>query len=219
MADRINLGYLLVADELHGHLRWVAGESFRLLRQSYHGSPAESVQGSAAELGITPMDDAAKLEERTVNSDELANLIRDAVSKEKIISFNAPGNSMAPFIHSGDKIFVAPVAEASIRTGDVLVFVQPDTGRLLAHRVIRITDGQYYPKGDNVRGEGDGWISFTDVLGRVIRVQRNGNERQLGLGPEKLLISLLSRGKILVPMLNFFRRIKWGFKRLISARG
>ena len=162
------------------------------------------------------MDDAAKLEERTVNSDELANLIRDAVSKEKIISFNAPGNSMAPFIHSGDKIFVAPVAEASIRTGDVLVFVQPDIGRLLAHRVIRIKNRHYFPKGDNVSRKGDGWISFSDVLGRVIRVQRIGNERHLGLGQEKLLISLLSRGKILVPMLNIFRRIKRGFRRSIA---
>ena len=164
------------------------------------------------------MDDAAKLEERTVNSDELANLIRDAVTKGKVISFNAPGNSMAPFIHSGDKIFVAPVAEATIRTGDVLVFVQPDTSRLLAHRVIRIANRHYFPKGDNVSGKGDGWISFRDVLGQVIRVQRNGNERRLGLGPEKLLVSLLSRGKILVPMMNFLRRIKWGLKKLIPGR-
>jgi len=165
------------------------------------------------------MDDAAKMDQRTVNSDELANLIRDTVTKRKILSFNAPGSSMAPFIHSGDKIFVAPVAQVSIRTGDVLAFVHPDTGRVLAHRVVRITGGHFFTKGDNIRGEGDGWISIAHVLGRVIRVQRNGNERRLGLGQERLLISLLSRGKILVPMLNFLRRIKWGFIKFFSARG
>lgn len=161
------------------------------------------------------MDDAAKMDQRTVNSDELANLIRDTVTKRKILSFNAPGSSMAPFIHSGDKIFVAPVAQVSIRTGDVLAFVHPDNGRVLAHRVVRITDGQFFAKGDNVSGGGDGWFSFADVLGRVVRIQRNGKERRFGFGLEKLLIALLSRRNILAPVFNFLRRIKRCSKRLV----
>jgi len=159
----------------------------------------------------------AIIAQHTIDSDELAILIQAALAGGNAISFNAPGRSMAPFIRSGDKIFVAPVAKALIRTGDVLAFVHPDTGRVLVHRVIRITDGQYFLKGDNVKGEGDGWISFEDVLGRVVRIQRGGKEHHLGLGPEKGLTAFLSRWKMLVPLVNFLRRIKWGVKWLISS--
>lgn len=177
------------------------------------------MSGSAGILEIMQMDDLAHVNERSVDSEELASLIRAVTVDRNSICFNAPGRSMAPFIQSGDKIFVAPVANGSIRAGDVLAFVHPESGRVLAHRVIRITDGQYFAKGDNVSGEGDGWISFEDILGRVIRILREGKDIHLGLGVEGKLIALLSRWKILVPFVNLLRRIKWGFKRLISARG
>lgn len=165
------------------------------------------------------MDDAGKIAEHTLDSEELANLIRAAVADGNTICFNAPGRSMAPFIHSEDKIFVSPVAKGTIRTGDVLAFVHPETGRVLAHRVVRIADGRFFSKGDNVTAEGDGWISYEDVLGRVDRVQRDAKDHHLGLGPEKFVVALLSRCKILVPLLNFLRGIKWSFKGLFSARG
>ena len=163
--------------------------------------------------------ESAIIAQQTIDSDELAILIQAALAGGSAISFNAPGRSMAPFIRSEDKIFVAPVAKALIRTGDALAFVHPDTGRVLVHRVIRISDGQYFLKGDNVKSEGDGWISFEDVLGRVVRIQRDEKEIHLGLGVERKLIALLSRWKMLVPLVNFLRRIKWGFKRLITAQG
>ena len=96
-----------------------------------------------------------------------------------------------------------------------LAFVQPETGRVLAHRAVRIAEGQFFSKGDNVKGDGDGWVSYADILGQVVRIQQKGKERRFGLGPEKVLIALLSRWKILAPVLNFLRRIKWGCKRLI----
>ena len=170
--------------------------------------------GSTVELEPMNMEQVIDDSEHLIDSEELADLIRAAVANENTICFNAPGRSMAPFIQSGDRIFISLVSKASIRAGDVLAFVHPNTGRVLAHRVVRITGGQFFTKGDNVRGEGDGWICFTDVLGRVIRLQRNGSELRLGLGPEKLLIAQLSRGKILVSLINFLQRIKWGMKRL-----
>lgn len=159
--------------------------------------------------------DHPQIAEHKVDPEELAYLIRAAIDNGNAISFNAPGRSMSPFIRSGDKIFVAPVAKTPIRIGDVLAIVQPDNGRVLAHRVVRITDGQFFAKGDNVSGGGDGWFSFADVLGRVVRIQRNGKERRFGFGLEKLLIALLSRRNILAPVFNFLRRIKRCSKRLV----
>lgn len=164
------------------------------------------------------MDDAGNIAEHTLDPEELVNLIRAAVVDGNMICFNAPGRSMAPFIQSGDKIYVAPAAKGSINAGDILAFVHPESGRVLAHRVVKIANGRFFCKGDSVTSEGDGWISFEDVLGRVVRIQRDGKEIHLGLGVERKLIALLSRWKILVPLLNFLRRIKWGIKRLISPK-
>jgi len=124
---------------------------------------------------------------------------------------------MSPLIRSGDKIFVAPVDKGAIHLGDVLAFTHPENGRVLAHRVVRISEGRYFCKGDNVSAGGDGWVSVEDVLGRVTRVERDGREHHMGLGAEKWLIALLSRGNSLVPLLNFLRRIKRGIKRLFSV--
>lgn len=164
------------------------------------------------------MDDAGNIAEHSLNSEELANLIRATIAEGNTICFNALGRSMSPFIQSGDKIFVAPITKERIRIGDVLAFVHPEDGRVLAHRMARLSEGRFFCKGDNVSAGGDGWISFEDVLGQVVRVQRDRKEIHLGLGVERRLIALLSRWKMLVPIVNFLRQIKWGVKRLISGR-
>lgn len=164
------------------------------------------------------MDEAGNIAEHMLNPEELANLINAAVADGTTICFNAPGKSMAPFIQSGDKIFVAPVEKGSIHTGDIVAFVHPESRRVLAHRVVRISEGNFFCKGDNVSAGGDGWITYQDVLGRVVRVQREEKVHHLGLGPEKWIIALLSSGNKLVSLLNFLRRIKWRFKRLFSGR-
>jgi len=174
--------------------------------------------GSAGILAIMQMDDLAHVNERSVDSEELANLIRAATADGNSICFNAPGRSMAPFIQSGDKIFVAPAAKGLLQAGDVVAFVHPESGRVLAHRVVKISEGSFLCRGDNVSAGGDGWIAFEDVLGRVVRVQREGKETRLGLGVERLLIGLFSRWKILVPTIDILRRLKWGFRRIIGRR-
>ena len=146
--------------------------------------------------------------EQSVDSVDLAALIRTATAAGHKFCFNAPGKSMEPFIRSGDKIFISPVEKDSIQLGDILAFVHPQDGRVLAHRVVRIGDGKFYCKGDNINAQSDGWIPWEDVLGRVERVQRDEKDRHLGLGVEKRLIALLSRRKSLVPLLNILRRVK-----------
>ena len=151
-----------------------------------------------------------------LNSEELAALLRAAIGDGYTASFNAPGSSMLPFIHSDDKIFVSSVAEKSIRTGDILAFVLALDGRVIAHRVVKIIDKRFLCKGDNVALHDDGWIAFEDVLGRVEKVERNGKPVRFGMGHEKKLIAHLSFKKWLVPVLNVFREIKWGVIGLFS---
>jgi len=90
------------------------------------------------------MNVADQVTEWAVDSEELANLIRAATADGNAICFNAPGRSMAPFVQSGDKIYVAPVANGSTRTGDIVAFIHPENGRVLVHRVVKISE-EYLP--------------------------------------------------------------------------
>ena len=83
--------------------------------------------------------------------------------------------------------------------------------------MVKIQKEYYFTKGDNASSSGDGWIDFGNVLGRVTRIEREGVEHRLGLGMEKQLIALLSRGNYLVPMFNFYRRVKQGIAGLFSS--
>ncbi len=161
------------------------------------------------------IDDARtpKLTKRALAPAELAALVRAAIADGHHISFNAPGSSMLPFIRSEDKIFVAPVGFDSIRVGDVLVFVQPKSGHVIAHRVVKLQGSRVLCKGDNVPVLFDGWIYSEDILGRVVKVQRHGKPVRLGLGLGKSLIAWLSRKRVLVPLMNIPRQVK----RVLSA--
>ena len=166
---------------------------------------------------ITPIDSVDNTE-HALDSIELAGLIRATIADGTTIGFSAPGKSMEPFIHSGDKIYVSPVLSNKIRLGDILVFVHPQGGKVVAHRVVQIADKRFLCKGDNISVRSDGWITFPDVLGRVDLVERDGKQIRLGLGLEKRTIAKLSRTNRLVPYLNRFRRAKAGWIKLTSTK-
>lgn len=154
-----------------------------------------------------------------LNPEELAALIRAAIQEGHIASFKAPGNSMIPIIRSGDKIFVAPVKQNSVHVGDVIVFVQVRNGHVLAHRVVQLKSNRMLCKGDNVANSFDGWTLFEGVLGRVIKVQREGKPVHFGLGIGKKWIAYLSRKNWLVPLIDFFRKVKWIVIGLFTTKG
>jgi signal peptidase I len=110
---------------------------------------------------------------------------------------------MSPFIKDGDVITVSPVLRSSPGLGDVVAFVQKETGRLLIHRVIGKNGESYLTRGDNAP-EGDGFIHEANILGCVTMVKRKKREVFLGLGPEKFLIALLTRKGL---FLSFFHPI------------
>ncbi len=107
---------------------------------------------------------------------------------------------MAPIIRNGDVITVSPLKGTLPRWGDVVAFIQPDTGRLVIHRVVRKRNDAYLIKGDNTL-KMDGPVPRDSILGCVTGVERNGTEISLGLGPERYLIALLTRRGSILPLL------------------
>ncbi len=60
---------------------------------------------------------------------------------------------MTPFIRDGDVVTVAPSAKIRPSVGRVVAFIQPDTGRLVIHRVIDRQGSAFLIQGDNASGQ------------------------------------------------------------------
>ena len=132
----------------------------------------------------------------SLSNTSLIVIIQDVLARGVPFRFAAPGFSMSPFIRDRDVITLVPYQRTSCRIGTVLAFVRPGTGQLVVHRVIAASGDGWRIKGDN-NPEEDGVIPHTAILGQVIQVERAGKFVLHGLGPERVIIALLSRWNLL----------------------
>jgi len=123
----------------------------------------------------------------------LIELLQAVHAKGLPFRFNAGGHSMAPFIRDGDVICVSPLASRAPGLGDVVAFIHPETKLLCMHRVLSVNRNGFLIQGDNMPAKSDGMIPREAIIGRVTRIERAGKRVRLGLGPERLLLALLSR--------------------------
>ncbi len=144
----------------------------------------------------------AVMERREVPLDgpDLPELIRAVLERDACFRFAARGWSMGPFIRDGDVITVAPLPEPLPGVGEVVAFVRPVPGNLVVHRVVAVRGETRLIRGDSLTGPGYEWVEPAHLLGRVIRVERNGRRIWLGLGPERYLIAAFSRLGWLAPL-------------------
>jgi hypothetical protein len=132
--------------------------------------------------------------------DALAELLQAVLSKGSLFRFQAKGFSMSPFIKDGDVVTVSPLFNAAPRLGDVLAFIHPGTKKIIIHRAVGKEGDSCIMRGDNCF-DLDRPVPLTNVLGRVTRIDRDGKRILLGLGPERWLIALLTRRKLLFPLM------------------
>ncbi len=143
----------------------------------------------------------------------LIELMQAIHAKGMPVRFSAGGCSMAPFIRDGDIISVSPPSSHPPGMGDVVAFLHPETKFLCVHRVLSRNKGALLIQGDNSPGKPDGIISMEAIMGRVTQVERGGRKIRLGFGPERIMIALLSRSRLLEvirrfagPFYRYFRR-------------
>jgi len=139
--------------------------------------------------------------ELSISGAALVDLSRAVFDKGIPFRFRAKGFSMSPFVKDGDTVTLAPLSHAQPFLGDIVAFVSPGTGMLVVHRVVGKGDKHFLIKGDNMP-DVDGFVRRKNILGRVTRVERNGKDVFLGLGPERLLIAFLNRRSLLLPLLS-----------------
>lgn len=135
-------------------------------------------------------------------------LLQALFSEGLSLRFKAAGFSMSPFIRHGDVITLIPLAGTPPGLGEVVAFAPPQGQKLIVHRVIGRRAGSYLLKGDN-RPTPDGLISAAYILGRVSRVERNGQQVGFGLGPERLVIALLARRGAVAPQATSWLATSW----------
>lgn len=141
----------------------------------------------------------------SLSSRALADLSRDVLDKGRSFQFTALGYSMHPFIQNGDILTISAASAERLAVGDVAAVVHPQSGNLVIHRVTGRTASAVTIRGDNVSAP-DEPIPRTHVLGRVIRIERNGQRVSFGLGPERALL----------PRLNSLRHRPW-FRPLLRV--
>jgi len=143
----------------------------------------------------------------------LIELMQAVHAKGLPFRFSAGGHSMAPFIRDCDVVCVSPVASRAPGLGDVAAFIHPETKLLCLHRVLSVHGDHFLIQGDNLPGEPDGMIPRKAIVGRVTRVERAGRRVRLGLGPERLLLALLSRQGLLAVLKRYTRPLYACFSR------
>ncbi len=140
-----------------------------------------------------------------------ADLLRDVLVRGASLRTRVRGLSMSPFIHDDDVVTIAPLGARGPRVGDVVAFLCGDFGRLTIHRVVAREGDGWAMRGDNCR-EVDGVVRPENIMGRVVRVERDAGGIPLALGLGGRLIALLNRGNGLARL----RRV-WNLPRSMAA--
>ena len=150
--------------------------------------------------GTRPEFSVVKGSELSLSGPALIQLLRAVLGKGAPARFRAKGFSMSPFIKNEDVVTISPLQHKRPGLGDIIAFVHPETEGLCIHRIVRKKDGIYVTKGDNI-SETDECVPGEKILGFVTRVEREGKQVFLGLGPERFLIAFLGWRGLLFPLL------------------
>lgn len=102
-------------------------------------------------------------------------LIRERLPQQKEFTFRIKGDSMLPILKEGDVVNVIVCQEKDYKVGDILVFPYKKEGFII-HRLLRMTNGRYFCKGDNAFRLED--ISGQDIIGRVNLLNDNHNNQE-----------------------------------------
>jgi hypothetical protein len=150
---------------------------------------------------------------RSLSTQSLLGLIQDVVGRGEAFRFQATGFSMSPFIKDGDMVTLSPLHRPSPRLGEVVAFTPPGSDKLILHRVVGKRGSSFYIKGDSL-SQVDLLLPREQILAKVARVDRNGKRVHLGLGPERMLLAILSFQGLLLPMVMGCWRVIRLFRRL-----
>ncbi|MGE7780198.1 signal peptidase I [Peribacillus sp. NPDC097264] len=147
---------------------------------------------------------------------ETVDLFKTVVKKEGSFHLPAQGNSMYPFIKSGDICYFNECKLVQLKKGDIVLFYS-ETKRLIAHRYYKEMKNnqqrQFLFKGDTNLGY-DQPIHGEQIVGKLLFVQKRNTKLYvssfLAKTWGKLIMSVPMLTIVLQRYINFQRRKKGG---------
>jgi signal peptidase I len=136
--------------------------------------------------------------EDTLSMKPLVELLKVITEKGKSLRHQARCSSMHPFIRNMDYITISPLTTFHPQLGDIVAYIQPETRKLLVHRVIKNKGDSYLIKGDH-NLDSYGLIPKANILGYVTRVERDGKKIWFGSGFDRIFIASISHRNLLHP--------------------
>lgn len=98
------------------------------------------------------------------------------------------GNSMLPTFHAGHLLYVRP-SVCDIVPGDVIVFSRSPENAYITHRVIAATASGLVTRGDGSPQNDDGSVLWEQVVGRVEKLEEQGQVKPVRGGRRALLLA------------------------------
>ena len=131
--------------------------------------------------------------------------IIDVLGRGMSARFHATGQSMLPAIRSGEHLHVSPLGEHSLRIGDIVL--ARSGGRLLAHRIVRMTPHGIITRGDNALRP-DAALPPSDILGRVTHVERDGATVAVPAAPVRIRVAAARvRNRLILSLSQLIRSV------------
>ncbi|MCX5698165.1 MAG: S24/S26 family peptidase [Candidatus Omnitrophica bacterium] len=148
------------------------------------------------------------------SGDALAELLQATLATGTSFRFKVKGFSMTPFIRDNDVVTVSPLLNPLKSFGKMAAFINPETEKLVIHRIVGRDRAGYILKGDNCP-QADGVVLQERILGYVTKMERNNRKSNLGLGPERYVIAVISRRTMIFPFLLYI----WKCLRFAKVKG
>ena len=107
-----------------------------------------------------------------VPNDILFSNVREYIKAGKEVMVTAKGNSMLPFIRTGDVVTLCKAHR--LRTG-MVVLVEPSDGVYILHRIVKLNEQDMVLYGDDNLGTKE-VVPYTSVVAVVKSVHRGGKQ-------------------------------------------
>src|SRR5437879_4418519 len=148
--------------------------------------------------------------------------VADALMRGGRVSLRVHGTSMQPWMRPKDIALIRQISIENVRCGDVVLFRREN--QLFVHRIVEkrgpLNAARLFSKGD-AHPTSDGVVQEQELLGRVMRIYRNGRRidldapRQLALG---LFISQLSlHSRFWYPLAKLVAIVTRPVRRVMNA--
>ncbi len=148
---------------------------------------------------------------------EIVPLLQEALKTSGRARLTVTGNSMRPFIYSGETIELLIAAVDELKKGDV-VLVEDSDGDYFLHRIIRKKGGVIYTRGDaNLKEEGP--FKTESVLAIVTGILRGNRIVKLDKGFYRICGRVWSESRVGSALLKVYDRLRRSAGGILSQNG